>query len=144
MAEATSCQHVFAYVIVTRPGRTATAGVTVNVTHPVSAVSISAYPGTILAGESSTLTWTSTNADSCVIDHGVGSVALNGTTTVSPIETTTYTITATGLGGTVTNSVTVTVMPQISLMVVSNILCKFFLFNFFKERQIFLHFSNRV
>jgi len=108
-------------IMVTGPGGTATAGVTVNVTHPVPAVSISADPGTIFAGESSTLTWTSTNADTCVIEPGIGSVALNGTATVSPTETTNYTITATGPGGTVTNSVTVTVTPQITLTITSPI-----------------------
>lgn len=35
-------------------------------------------------------------------------------------------------------------MHRTKKAVVSNILCKFFLFNFFKERQIFLYFSNRV
>ena len=75
-------------------------------------VDISANPVTILTGESSTLTWTSTNADTCVIEPGIGSVALNGSTAVSPTETTTYTITATGPGGTATASVTITVNEQ--------------------------------
>jgi len=106
-------------IMVTGPGGTATTGVTVNVTHPVPAVSISADPGTIFAGESSTLTWTSTNADTCVIEPGIGSVALNGTATVSPTETTTYTITATGPGGTATDSVTIA--HQITLTITSPI-----------------------
>jgi len=72
-----------------------------------------------LTGRSSTLTWTSTNADTCVIDQGVGSVALNGTASISPKEATTYTITATGPDGTVTDSVTVTVTPQITLTITS-------------------------
>jgi len=71
-----------------------------------------------LTGESSTLTWTSSNADSCVIDHGIGSVALNGSSTVSPAATTTYTITATGPGGTNTANVTVAV-NQITLTITS-------------------------
>ena len=75
-------------------------------------VEISANPVTILTGESSTLTWTSTNADTCVIEPGIGSVVLNGSTAVSPTETTTYTITATGPGGTATASVTITVNEQ--------------------------------
>ena len=75
-------------------------------------VEISANPTTILTGESSTLTWTSTNADTCVIEPGIGSVALNGSTTVLPAETTTYTITATGADGTATASVTVNVNEQ--------------------------------
>jgi len=82
--------------------------VTVNIV-ALPTVEISANPVTILAGESSSLTWTSTNADTCVIEPGVGSVALNGSVTVSPTETTTYTITATGAGGTASASVTITV-----------------------------------
>jgi len=82
--------------------------VTVNIV-ALPTVEISANPETILTGESSTLTWTSTNADTCVIEPGVGSVPLNGSFSVSPTETTTYTITATNAGGTATANVTVTV-----------------------------------
>lgn len=72
-------------------------------------VTLSADPATIYIGDSSTLTWSSIIADSCVIEPGIGSVDLNGSTTVSPTETTAYTITATGLGGTTTASATVTI-----------------------------------
>jgi len=74
-----------------------------------SEVTFTADPATIYVGQSSTLSWTSTNADTCVIEPGIGSVDLNGSTTVEPTETTTYTITATGLGGTATANVTVTI-----------------------------------
>ncbi|MBN1843576.1 MAG: hypothetical protein JW883_15015, partial [Deltaproteobacteria bacterium] len=86
---------------------TATDIVTVTVLYPPT-VNISANPETILLGESSTLTWSSTHADACVIEPDVGSVDPTGSITVSPTETTTYTITATGPGGTATASVTVT------------------------------------
>jgi hypothetical protein len=76
-------------------------------------VSINADPETILVGESSTLSWTSTNAETCEIDQGTGSVDLSGSLAVSPTETTTYTITATGPGGTATATVTVEVSPII-------------------------------
>jgi len=82
--------------------------VTINIV-ALPAVDISANPVTILTGESSTLTWTSTHADTCAIEPAIGSVALNGSTTVSPTENTTYTITATGPGGTATAGVTVTI-----------------------------------
>ena len=82
-------------------------------------VEISADPTTILTGESSTLTWTSTHADTCVIEPGVGNVALNGSTTVSPTETTIYTITATGAGGTTTDSVIITTSLQLALTIIS-------------------------
>jgi YD repeat-containing protein len=75
-------------------------------------VSISADPATIQEGESSTLTWTSANATTCTIDQGIGPVDLSGSTTVSPTETTTYTITAEGAGGTATDSCTVTVAAE--------------------------------
>ena len=93
------------------PGGTTTDSYTVTVAHPAPTVEISANPEILVPGQSSTLTWSSTNADSVVIDQGIGSVSLNGTTTVSPTETTIYTITATGPGGTATASVTVSFFP---------------------------------
>ncbi len=51
---------------------------------------------TITRGNSVTLTWDTTNTNSAVINPGVGSVAVDGSTTVSPSETTTYTLTITG------------------------------------------------
>jgi hypothetical protein len=73
-------------------------------------VSISADPESIQAGESLTLTWSSTDADSCVIEPGIGDVDVCGSITVSPTETTTYTITATGPGGTAAANAVVTVV----------------------------------
>ena len=72
-------------------------------------VSLAADSETILLGGSATLSWSSTTADTCVIEPDIGSVAVNGSVQVSPTENTIYTITATGLGGTATASVTVTV-----------------------------------
>ena len=91
------------------PGETATASVTVTVTYPVPTVSISANPGEIQLGESSTLTWSSTNASSCVIEPIIGSVNPSGSLSVSPALTTTYTIAATGPGGTAVSNMMVTV-----------------------------------
>ncbi len=84
---------------------------TIEVTQGVQlpTVTISADPETIQVGESSTLSWTSTNADSCAIEPGIGPINVNGSTTLSPTETTTYTITATGPGGTATDQAVVTV-----------------------------------
>jgi RHS repeat-associated protein len=90
-------------------GGTTTQSVTITVNIPLPTVSISANPETILLGESSTLSWSSTHADTCEIDQGVGSVTVNGSMSVSPTETTTYTITATGPGGTALADVTITV-----------------------------------
>jgi len=83
--------------------------ITILYAAPVPTVSVSADPSSISAGETSTLSWNSTNADTISIDQGIGSVSASGSTMVSPITTTTYTITATGPEGTATDSVTVTV-----------------------------------
>ena len=72
-------------------------------------VQIVAQPNTIEVGQLSTLSWTSTSADSCVIEPDVGAVDINGFTAVSPTQTTIYTITATGPGGTATDQALVTV-----------------------------------
>jgi YVTN family beta-propeller protein len=100
------------------PGGTASASVMVEVYYPPT-VSLSAQPETIYAGQSSTLTWTSSDAEHVSIDSGIGEVDPNGSMAVSPTQTTTYTITATGPGGTITDSATVTVNSIISLNIVS-------------------------
>jgi hypothetical protein len=63
----------------------------------------------IIQGNSSTLQWTTSNVTSAAIDQGIGSVALNGSTVVSPSATTTYTLTATGPSGSAQSSFTVVV-----------------------------------
>ena len=71
-------------------------------------VALSVAPGTISAGGSAVLSWTSSHATSVTIS-GLGTVATSGTATVNPTSTTTYTATATGAGGTATSSATVTI-----------------------------------
>jgi len=72
-------------------------------------VTLSANPSSINRGESSTLSWTSTNATQLSIAPGVGTVNAEGSTTVTPNNSATYTITASGPGGSATGSATVTV-----------------------------------
>lgn len=73
--------------------------------------SFTASPGTIVQGQSATLSWaTSGNpAPTLTIDNGVGDVSSRSSITVSPTQTTTYTLTATNSLGTVTKAATVTV-----------------------------------
>jgi hypothetical protein len=66
---------------------------------------------TIDEGESATLSWQVTDADSVNISHGIGEVNSSGSHTVSPTETTTYILTASNSGGSVTNSAMITVNP---------------------------------
>lgn len=77
---------------------------------PVSG-NFSASSTQINCGDSSTLTWSSTDAVDVNISE-VGPVQASGTQTVSPKKTTTYDYTATGPGGTVTNSQTINVNIQ--------------------------------
>jgi len=74
-------------------------------------VTFTASPASILPGQSTTLTWTSTDATTATISGGIGQVSAMGSTKVKPTTTTTYTLTANGSnGGTVTATVTVTVI----------------------------------
>lgn len=75
-------------------------------------VTLNTSPASIHPGQSSTLSWTSTNADSCSISPGIGSVPVSGSVSVSPALTTTYTITATGVGGSVTATADVVIINQ--------------------------------
>jgi len=80
---------------------------------PAPTVNLTAEPSTIEKGQSVTLSWTSQNATDLSLDPGVGKVQAQGSTTVSPLDSTTYTLTASGPGGsqTATARVTVTAPP---------------------------------
>jgi phospholipase C len=104
--------------IATATGSTgnATAAVTVSVSaasNPAPTVSIAASPTSISTGSSSILTVAATNATQVVITGSDGSTytlqATGGTQAVSPGSTTTYTASASGVGGKASASVTVTV-----------------------------------
>src|SRR5438132_8601886 len=59
-----------------------------------------AEPTSIQRGQSSTLRWEVTgNANSVSIDQGIGTVQNTGNRRVTPNDSTTYTLTATGAGG---------------------------------------------
>ena len=96
---------------------TATAQVTVGAV-TAQIVRFAASPSTIGLGASATLSWTTSHATSVSISPGIGTVAANGSTTVSPAQNTSYTLSATGADGkTVTAVATVTVsgsaIPQV-------------------------------
>ncbi len=87
--------------------------VTINAPPTVSA-SISASPATGTAPASTTISWSSANATAVSVSgNGLTSSATSGSQTVSglPVGTHTYTVTAQGAGGPVTQSATFTVGP---------------------------------
>jgi hypothetical protein len=104
-------------------GATGTVTSTVTVTVGAAApgnpqiVRFESNPVSITAGQQATLSWATNGATSASIS-GVGTVPVNGSTTVSPTTTTTYTLTATSQDGrAVTAPVTVIVtagqVPQV-------------------------------
>ena len=76
---------------------------------PQPTVTLSADPTSINKGDSSTLSWSSTNATQLTIAPEVGTVTAEGSTKVTPSDSTTYTITASGPGGSATSTARVTV-----------------------------------
>jgi phospholipase C len=81
--------------------------------------SFSAAAISITAGQSTTLSWTTTGATGATIDNGVGAVATSGSVSVSPAQTTTYTLTATGGGGTSVAHATVTVTSPVPTVTIT-------------------------
>jgi peptidoglycan-associated lipoprotein len=74
--------------------------------------SLTANPNTIEKGQSTSLTWQTTNATDVSID-GIGAVQPSGSQQVTPADSTTYHLMAKGAGGTqeATARVTVTIPP---------------------------------
>ena len=75
--------------------------------------SFTANPEIISQGEAVTLSWQTTDATDISISPGVGAVlSSNGSVSVVPSNTTTYTVSASNGGGTTTKTVTVTVIAS--------------------------------
>jgi hypothetical protein len=96
--------------------QSATLTVTAAVTPPTPLPVIANFvvnPASIAAGQSSTLLWQVTGADTISIT-GLGNVTASGSQAVSPVTTTTYVITATNAKGQVTQSATLTVTAAVT------------------------------
>ncbi|HVS32603.1 MAG TPA: CARDB domain-containing protein [Thermoanaerobaculia bacterium] len=94
------------------PGGRATATATVTVNLPPPSITFSASPPAVTEGESSTLTWSTSFADTVIIDNDVGPVSSSGLRRVTPARTTKYTLTASGAGGESRSETTITVNPR--------------------------------
>ena len=79
---------------------------------PAPTASLAANPNAIMKGQSTVLTWRTSNATQISIE-GIGAVEADGSRSVSPEASTTYRLIATGPGGTqeATARVTVTEAP---------------------------------
>ncbi|MFM2424130.1 MAG: hypothetical protein RLZZ70_521 [Candidatus Parcubacteria bacterium] len=80
---------------------TCKATVTVTPPTPLAPIcnSFTATPGSINRGQSTVLAWDTTNVTSVTINNGVGTQAADGSISVSPLESLTYTLTANGTNG---------------------------------------------
>jgi peptidoglycan-associated lipoprotein len=78
-------------------------------TVPAPTITLSASPAAIEKGQSSTLTWNTTNATNVTFSGGIGTVEATGSRSVSPSESSTYTARASGPGGTAMAEARVTV-----------------------------------
>lgn len=100
------------------PAGTATAIANLTVVL-LPAITLSAAPNTINPGESTTLSWTSSNTDRVIVDNNIGEQPANGSVSISPASTTVYTATASGPGGTAASTFKVTVtnplLPTVTL-----------------------------
>ena len=77
---------------------------------PAPTASLSANPNSIEKGQSTTLTWQTSNTTDVSID-GIGAVQANGSQQVTPSDSTTYHLVAKGAGGTQEATARVTVTP---------------------------------
>ncbi|MBS0366387.1 MAG: DUF4038 domain-containing protein [Proteobacteria bacterium] len=85
-----------------------TAAVAVKSAAPT--LSFSASPASITSGGSSTLSWTAANTTSCTASGGwSGAQLASGSADVQPASSTTYSLACSGAGGSVSQSITVTV-----------------------------------
>jgi hypothetical protein len=80
---------------------------------PPSIVHFSADKSGMTEGISATLSWVVSGIAKVTIEPGIGEISQSGTYVVSPTETTTYTLTASNVSGSTTETVTIKVRPAL-------------------------------
>lgn len=102
--------HSFALVVTNTDGKSVTATVLLAMASaPVPTATLTASPSSITAGEKVTLTWSSTNAQSCTSSTFATGGASNGSVVVLPTANHSYTVTCSGSSLTVSAQANVTV-----------------------------------
>lgn len=100
-------------------GASAIATIDVYGQPPKPLISLEADNRSILAGDKVTLKWETRFANTVSIDNGIGTVGSHGTIEVQPRVTTTYTLAATGLGGSKIANITIMVVNSQAANVIS-------------------------
>jgi len=95
---------------------TSSAGTTTTTpSNPAPTLSFSASPVSILSGGATTLSWSASNADGCSASGGwSGNLSISGSQSVSPAQSTTYALSCSGAGGSVSKSTTVSVSAPVT------------------------------
>jgi peptidoglycan-associated lipoprotein len=83
-------------------------------TPPLPTITLSLSPAAINKGQSSTLSWRTTDATEVTIDGGIGTVEAMGSRTLSPAVSTTYRARATGPGGAADAEARITVSEEVA------------------------------
>ena len=111
-----SSPGTYIYNIVGNGATTVTRSMVVTISSASTlTINLSANPTSINTGQSSTLTWSTTNATSCSASGGwSGGKSTSGSESVSPGSTTTYTLNCSGPSGSASRDVTVTVLPPVT------------------------------
>lgn len=123
VAPTTSSQYT---LVVTGPGGVTTSATLYITVYQPPVLTLSLARSSIVIGESTTLSW-STTGDASTITWTSGGITngnLNSSVTVAPTDTTTYSATVSGLGGSDSDSVTLTVyqLPTASLAAPASLL----------------------
>jgi OmpA-OmpF porin, OOP family len=82
---------------------------------PAPSNKLTVAPSSITKGQSATLTWSSANATNCDIQPEVGAVQPQGSMTVTPADTTSYTLTCDGAGGSAKSAANLSVVAPAPL-----------------------------
>lgn len=76
----------------------------------VPTAALTVFPTTVTKGNTATLNWNSQNASTCYIQPGIGQVPPMGARVITPDDTTAYTISCSGAGGTASSAANVVVI----------------------------------
>ena len=111
-ARSVTPQSPTTYTLTAKPahGPSQTASVTLQVLAPPVIQDFSASRTSIQSGQAAVLRWSVTGAERVSIDQGIGNLPLEGTRPVSPTVSRDYVLEATGTGGSVSRTITITVM----------------------------------
>lgn len=116
VAHAQTTTWTITYTAHSGTGKTASADYYALTYTATPSVTLTASPNPLTAGSNGALTLTTSNVTSCTPTGFTTGGVVNGTFTISPVTTTTYSVTCTGPGGSASDSEQVTVVSYPNLV----------------------------